>query len=79
MTDEMQKSLERELKDAKTPEDVSLAQSHILLAVMDCQRKTAERVKSLGWKFSMAMVALGAGGGATAVKWDVISRILFGM
>ena len=79
MTDEMQKSLERELKDAKTPEDVSLAQSHILLAVMDCQRKTAERVKSLGWKFSMAMVALGAGGGATAVKWDVVAKILFGM
>lgn len=79
MTDEMQKSLERELKDAKTPEDVSLAQSHILMAVMDCQRKTAERVKSLGWKFSMAMVALGAGGGAAAVKWDVISRILLGM
>lgn len=41
MTLEMQTALERELKDAKTPEDRALAQSHILSALMDCQRKTA--------------------------------------
>ena len=77
MTLEMQKSLERELEDAKTPEDRSLAQSHILLAVMDCQRKTAERVKKLSWKFTMAMVALGAGGGTVASHWGMIKAILF--
>lgn len=78
MTQEMQAALERELKDAKTPDDVTKAQGHILLAVMDCQRKTAERVKKLGWKFTMAMVAIGSAGGATAAKWDVISKIVFG-
>ncbi|MBR1921502.1 MAG: hypothetical protein IJ829_05815 [Kiritimatiellae bacterium] len=78
MTTEMQKSLERELADAKSADDVTKAQSHILLALMDCQRKTAERVKTLGWKFTVAMVALGAGGGVTAVKWEVVSKIIFG-
>ncbi len=78
MTLEMQKALERELNDAKNPNDVSKAQSHILVALMDCQRKTAERVKSLGWKFSMSMVALGAGGGVATAKWDIVSKILFG-
>ena len=78
MTTEMQKSLERELADAKSADDVTKAQSHILLALMDCQRKTAERVKTQGWKFTVAMVALGAGGGVTAVKWEVVSKIIFG-
>jgi len=62
MTLEMQTALERELKDAKTPEDRALAQSHILLALMDCQRKTAERVKKLSWKVISIALALGTGG-----------------
>lgn len=54
MTIEMQHALERELNDAKSIEDterrheaIEMVQSHMLSALIDCQRKTAERVKDL--------------------------------
>lgn len=54
MTVEMQHALERELQDARTIEDpvrrheaIVLVQSHMLAALIDCQRKTADRVKAL--------------------------------
>ena len=54
MTIEMQLALERELNDAKSIEDsarrheaIEMVQSHMLSALIDCQRKTAERVKEL--------------------------------
>lgn len=72
MTLEMQNALERELKDAKTPEDRSLAQSHILLALMDCQRKTAERVKKLSWKVFAVVFAGGGGTGAVLTHLEQI-------
>lgn len=50
----MQEALERELNDAKSIEDqarrheaTEMVQSHMLVALIDCQRKTAERVKSV--------------------------------
>lgn len=72
MTLEMQSALERELKDAKTPEDRALAQSHILLALMDCQRKTAERVKKLSWKVFAVVFAGGGGTGAVLTHLEQI-------
>lgn len=78
MTEDQQKQIEREFADAKTPVAYRLAQTHAILALVDCQRKTAARVKRLGWKFSTAMAALGAGGGVTVAKWDWIQRIVFG-
>ena len=81
MTLEMQKSLERELEGAMESGDekrICCAQSNILLALMDCQRKTAERVKKLTWKFTLTMTALGAGGGAVASNWKLVSKIIFG-
>lgn len=52
MTEEMQRSFEREMADAEKIDDVerrkeavSGVQSHILLALVDCQRKTSDRVK----------------------------------
>ena len=78
MTLEMQTALERELKDAKTPEDRALAQSHILLALRDCQRKTAERVKKLSWKVISIALALGTGGGAALSNIDKVIRIFGG-
>lgn len=78
MTEDQQRQIEREFEDAKTPDAYRLAQTHAILALVDCQRKTAARVKRLGWKFTVAMTALGAGGGVTAVKWDLISKLLFG-
>lgn len=84
MTKEMQESLARELEgamkweDANTrPERIARAQSNILLSLMDCQRKTAERVKKLQWKFTLAVFTLGAGGGTVASHWDLISKIIF--
>lgn len=44
MTLEQQKQIEREFQDAKTPEEVTKAQTHAILALVDCQRKTGERV-----------------------------------
>ena len=78
MTYEMQKSLERELKDAKNADDITKAQSHILLALMDCQRKTADRVKNLSWKVFAVVFALGSGGGAVASNLDKITRLFGG-
>lgn len=81
MTVEQQKSLERELQGAMESGDenrIRCAQANILLALIDCQRKTAERVKKLSWKFTLAMTALGAGGGTVASHWGLISKIVFG-
>ena len=81
MTLEQQDSLKRELDGAMKSGDearIRCAQSNILLALMDCQRKTADRVKKLSWKFTLAMMALGGAGGTVAGKWDVISKIVFG-
>lgn len=85
MTQEMQNALERELNDAKSIEDparrheaIETVQSHMLVALIDCQRKTAERVKELVankeetknkiegakwlWAAIRYLVAAGAGG-----------------
>ena len=81
----MQDALERELNDAKSIEDparrheaIETVQSHMLVALIDCQRKTAERVKELVankeetknkiegakwlWAVIRYLVAAGAGG-----------------
>ena len=81
----MQNALERELNDAKSIEDparrheaIETVQSHMLVALIDCQRKTAERVKELVankeetknkiegakwlWAVIRYLVAAGAGG-----------------
>lgn len=54
MTIELQNTLTREMEDALKIEDserrkeaTSTVQNHILIALLDCQRKTADRVKSL--------------------------------
>lgn len=54
MSPEMQQALERELNDAKAIDDtdrrheaIEMVQSHMLAALVDCQLKTAERVKQL--------------------------------
>ena len=89
MTIEMQKALERELEDAKAIRDadrrreaMETVQGHMLAALIDCQRKTAERVKDLvaradgarqRVKGAQALLAVlryvaAMGGGAAVVK-----------
>lgn len=54
MTVEQQRSLELELADvqkiddpARRAEATTMVHSHILIALVDCQRKTSDRVKEL--------------------------------
>lgn len=54
MTKELVESLTLELRDAEKKHDpderreaVTVAQGHILVSLMDCQRKTSDRVKEL--------------------------------
>ena len=65
MTHEQQKQIEREFEDAKTPEEITKAQTHAILALVDCQRKTGERVKRLTWK--LFAIVFGGGGSAGAI------------
>ena len=81
MTLEQKESLERELKGAMESGDahrVRCAHSNIMLALMDCQQKTGARVKSLGWRFTMAVIAVASSGGFAAGKWELIKAIIFG-
>ena len=89
MTIEMQDALNRELEDAKAINDADRrreamenVQSHMLAALIDCQRKTADRVKQLVagaeaarnrvagakalWTFLRYVAA--AGGGAALIR-----------
>lgn len=89
MTVEMQDALNRELEDAKSIRDadrrreaMETVQGHMLAALIDCQRKTAERVKDLvaradgarqRVKGAQALLAVlryvaAMGGGAAVVK-----------
>lgn len=89
MTIEMQEALKRELDDAKAIEDgarrheaLETVLCHELAALIDCQRKTAERVKDLvaradgarqRVKGAQALLAVlryvaAMGGGAAVVK-----------
>lgn len=76
MTLEQQKQIEREFADAKTQEEKSKAQTHAILALVDCQRKTGERVKKLSWKVFAIVFSLGGTGGAVVSNLEKI-RALF--
>ena len=72
MTYEMQEALKRELDGAMESGDenrIRCAQSNILLALMDCQRKTGDRVRKLTWKF---LAILSGGGGVVGFIADRI-------
>lgn len=53
------------IKSAKTQEERLHAHDLAMIALIECQQKTAERVKRLSWKV-FGLVA-GAGGGAGAL------------
>lgn len=85
MTKEQQEYLARDLEDAMTSGDekrIDRAHSNILLALIDCQRKTADRVKELmidadrrknrlegaSWLWKVLQVVAASGGGAIILK-----------
>ena len=57
-------TLTANLKAAKTPEERDNALRLAMIAMIDCQQKTAARVKRLTWK--VIALALGTGGGVGA-------------
>ncbi len=74
---EMQESLKRELEGAMEwpdentrTERIVRAQANILISLMDCQRKTSDRVKKLTWKL---LAILSGGGGIIGFVADKIS------
>ena len=76
MTLEQQKQIEREFKDAQTPEEITKAQTHAILALVDCQRKTGERVKKLSWKVFAVVFGGGSGAGAILAHLEQIRNLL---
>ena len=78
MTSELQSALERQLNEAMGKGDANLiarAQANILFSLMDCQRKTADRVKELHaardrvlWLGRIVQGFAAAGGFAVIVK-----------
>ena len=85
MTKEQQEYLARDLEDAMTSGDakrIDRAHSNILLALIDCQRKTADRVKELmidadrrknrlegaSWLWKVLQLFAASGGGAIILK-----------
>lgn len=78
MTQELQIALERQLNEAMAKGDANLvarAQANILFSLMDCQRKTADRVKELhasrekvAWLIRAVQGFAAAGGFAAMVK-----------
>ena len=76
MTLEQQKQIEREFQDAKTPEEITKAQTHAILALVDCQRKTGERVKKLSWKVFAVVFGGCSGAGAILTHLEQIRNLL---
>lgn len=79
MTVEQQEQLERELKGAMDSGDhdrIRCAHSNIMLALVDCQRKTAERVKQLLIDADRAAQRRKGAVAATVVIWSVTSALV---
>lgn len=82
MTEEMQTYLNAQLSVAATPEEISRALVSSMKALIDCQRKTAERVKEMRverdrekqrregakWLWGVLSSLASAGGGAVILK-----------
>lgn len=66
MDSTLKDTLTAHLKSAKTPEDRDNALTLSMIALIDCQYKTAQRVKALTWK--VIALSIGAGGGLGALS-----------
>ena len=82
MTKELQDFLTNQLDTAATPEEVDRAMVGAMKALIDCQRKTAERVKEMvierdreksrkegaKWLWGVLTTIAASGGGALVLK-----------
>ena len=67
-------TLTANLKDAKTPEERDKALTLAMIALCDCQYKTAQRVKMLTWKVITLSLSLGGGLGAVVSNLDWLKQ-----
>jgi hypothetical protein len=75
MDEVLKNTLTANLKAAKSPEERERAFTLAMIALCDCQYKTAQRVKSLTWK--IVALALGSGTGLGALASNFKSIINF--
>ena len=67
-------TLTANLKAAKTPEERDNALTLAMIAMIDCQQKTAARVKRLTWKVIALALGTGGGVGAAASNLEWLKR-----
>ncbi len=75
MDEVLKNTLTANLKAAKTAEERDRASTLALIALCDCQYKTAQRVKALTWK--VIALALGSGTGLGAIVSNFQTIIKF--
>lgn len=75
MDEVLKNTLTANLKAAKTAEERERASTLALIALCDCQYKTAQRVKALTWK--VIVLALGSGTGLGAIASNIQTIIKF--
>lgn len=67
-------TLTANLKDAKTLEERDKALTLAMIALCDCQYKTAQRVKMLTWKVIALSLSVGGSIGAAVSSLDWIKQ-----
>ena len=70
-------TLKANLKAARTPEERDNALTLAMIAVVDCQYKTSERVKRLSWRVLSLALGTGGGLGAIASNWEHVKQLFF--
>ena len=78
MDEVLKNTLTANLKAAKTSEERERASTLALIALCDCQYKTAQRVKALTWKVIALALGSGTGLGAIATNHHAIVRLFGG-
>ena len=74
MDSTLKDTLTANLKAARSPEERDNAPTLAMIAMIDCQYKTAQRVKALMWKVIALSLGAGGGVGAIATQLDWLKR-----
>ena len=74
MDSTLKDTLTANLKAAKSPEERDNALTLAMIAMIDCQYKTTQRVKALTWKVIAISLSAGGGIGAIATQLDWLKR-----
>lgn len=74
MDEVLRNTLVANLKAAKTPEETDHALTSAMIALCDCQYKTAQRVKKLTWKVIALSLCSGSGIGVAMSHFDWLAK-----